>query len=204
MQWFLPSAFFSFHLHRYYHYCHHHHIHHHSLWSSASYILVLFIKTHLIFYFDSFPSYNAYDHYGHHHSLLLHHHRSFLCASSMYHVSTEEYLSLLVLSEFSWTPVLIQTEQQDQCFQFPQPSAGRRLRKRVCRWREQHFWGRPKKEGLFVPAQKLWPTQQQYEPAQLLVASAASTQAQLSRLQWGCDFGGWEFTPLVTHGARSA
>lgn len=44
------------------------------------------------------------------------HHRSFPFMISVCHVSTEGYLSLLVLSEFSWTPILIQTEQQDQPF----------------------------------------------------------------------------------------
>lgn len=183
-----------------------------SLSSSTSYILVIVTKMHFFFliYFYNSPSYNAYHHYDHHHHhlyLLLHHHRSFLFTSGIYHVSTEEYLSLLVLSEFSWTPVLIQTEQQDQHFQFPQPSTGRGLRKWVCRWWEQHFWGQPEAEGLFVSSQELWSTQQQREPVQLLVTSPTSAQwdqAQLCWLQWGCVPGGWEFTPIVTCGALSA
>lgn len=180
-----------------------------SLSSSTSYILVIVTKMHFFLYFYNSPSYNAYHHYDHHHHLylLLHHHRSFLFTSGIYHVSTEEYLSLLVLSEFSWTPVLIQTEQQDQHFQFPQPSTGRGLRKWVCRWWEQHFWGQPEAEGLFVSSQELWSTQQQREPVQLLVTSPTSAQwdqAQLCWLQWGCVPGGWEFTPIVTCGALSA
>lgn len=46
-------------------------------------------------------------------------------------VSTEEYVSPSVLSEFSRTPVLVEAEQQDQRVQLPQSREG--LGKRVCR-----------------------------------------------------------------------
>lgn len=149
----------------------------------------------------------CHDRLCHHHSHHLHHHQAYLSASGNFHASTEEYLSLLVLSEFSRTPVLIPTEQPDQPFQFPQPDTSRGLPNSVCRWWEQHFWGQPESEGLFVSSQESWSTRQQHEPVQLLVASSASNQwdqAQLYRLQWGCFSGGWEFTPVITCGAPSA
>lgn len=122
-------------------------------------------------------------------------------------ISSEEYLSLIVLSEFSGTPVLIQKKQQNQRFQFTEPNAGHGLRKWVCRWWKQHFWGQPKPERLFVFSSEVWSTHPQYEPMQLLVSSPFSTkrdQAQLCRLQWGCVSGGSEFTSIFTCGAPSA
>lgn len=132
---------------------------------------------------------------------------SILLLIDMYRTSIGDYLSLLVISEFSWTPLLIQKEQQDQPFQLPKPSPGCGLRKWICRWWEQHFWGQPQSEGLFFFPPKEGSTQQQYEPVQLLFASQISApgdQAQLCRLQWGCVSGGWECAPLVTWGAPSA
>lgn len=137
---------------------------------------------------------------NHHNDHLCHHPSSSssppsfpVCKQEMCCASTEEYLSLLVLSEFSWTPVLTTTEQPDQPFQFPQPGTWRGLRNRVCRWWEQHFWGQLESEGLFVSSQESWSTRQQHEPVQHLVASSASNhwdQAQLYRQQWGCFSGG--------------
>lgn len=181
------------------HYCHGHiHRHHSYLFSSK--------HTFFISVTCSFTTLNHH-HDCHHHCHHLHHRWAFLSASGKFHAPTEEYLSLLVLSEFSRTPVFIPTEQPDQPFQFPQPDMWRGLRNWVCRWWEQHFWGQPESEGLFVSSQESWSTRQQHEPVQLLVASSASSQwdqAKHYRLQWGCFSGGWEFTPLLTCRAASA
>lgn len=181
-----------------------------SPYSSPSF-LPFVIKIHF-FHFCLVKSFftmlnHDHDHLCHHHSHHLHHLQAFLSASGKFHASTEEYLSLLVFSEFSRTPVLRPTEQPDQPFQFPQPDTWRGLRNGVCGWWEQHFWGQPESEGLFVSSQESWSTRQQHQPVQLLVASSASNQwdqAQLYRLQWGCFSGGWEFTPIVTCGAPPA
>lgn len=189
------------------------HLFHVSLlpWSYSSPSLLPFfpIKMHFFSFLSQafFTMLNYHhDHLCHHHSHHLHHRQAYLSASGNFCASTEEYLSLLVLSEFSRTPVFIPTEQPDQPFQFPQPDTSRGLRNGVCRWWEQHFWGQPESEGLFVSSQESWSTRQQHEPVQLLVASSASNQwdqAQLYRLQWGCFSGGWEFTPVITCGAPS-
>lgn len=99
--------------------------------SSSTHILAIVIRC-ILFLLLQFPSFKVHHQYDHHHLPLLlhhhphHHHRSFRAANIT--CPTEEYLSLLVLSELSWTPVPIEAEQQDQHFQFPQSREGRGLR----------------------------------------------------------------------------
>lgn len=157
--------------------------------------LMIFITIGLKFFHKQFCFFIFYFYIcrvGHCHSYLL---------ISMYHVSIGEYLLSLVLSEFSWTPALIQTKQQDQRCQFPKPNPGHGLRKWVCWWWEQHFWGQPESKRIPISSPKEWSTQQQYESVQLLATSPASAQwdqAQLCRLQWNCVSHGWECTPIIT------